>query len=181
MRTLRFLAASLFLFLPVAALAAHDFGAQAQFLETTFPFPVASLVGGFFATVVMSLSIMLLRTAVGIHMNIPLMLGSMMVPGASNPWQQRVGMTTHLVIGSLWGLVFGFLLEFHIFFQEISVLNGILFAFFPWISMMLVIMPMSKRGLFGLKEDNRVWIATLIGHIAYGAALNLFIPLIFFG
>ncbi|MBI2462987.1 MAG: hypothetical protein HYV65_02005 [Candidatus Spechtbacteria bacterium] len=143
------------------------------------PFLFEYLISGFFATVVMTLSVFFLRNLLGIHLNIPVMLGSMILPGAAEQWHRRIGMTSHLLIGSVLGLIFGLLVYNKILFYEFTLLNCIGFAILSWLVMMAVLMPISGRGLWGFKQHEHVWVASLAGHVIYGGALYTFHYLLF--
>ena len=158
--------------------AVSNLDAQAQIIGADFPFLVAAVLTGFFATVLMTITIMLIRVIGHVHMSMPLMLGSMVFPNAGMAWQRRIGMTMHLMIGSFYGLVFGLFLQNEIFF-ELSGLSGVIFGLILWAFMMVVVLPMRGMGFFGMAGDKRVWVTALVGHLVYGISLVFLLPLIF--
>jgi len=84
----------------------------------------------------------------------------------------------HLMIGSFYGFVFGFLVQNEIFF-ELSGISGVIFGLILWSFMMIIILPMRGLGFFGLARDKRIWVAALLGHLVYGISLVFLLPLIF--
>ena len=160
------------------SLAVNTLDAQAQVIGSDFPFLVAAVITGFFATVLMTITVMLIRVIGNVHMSMPLMLGSMMLANAPMAWQRRIGMTMHLMIGSLYGLVFGLLLQNELFF-DLSGLSGVIFGLILWSFMMVVVLPMRGLGFFGMAGDKRIWAVALAGHLVYGLSLVFLLPLIF--
>jgi len=79
------------------AFAVNALDAQVQVIGADFPFLVAAVITGFFATVLMSITVMIVRVIGNVHMSMPLMLGSMVVANASQVWQRRIGMMMHLM------------------------------------------------------------------------------------
>lgn len=170
----------IFIFLtPLVAFAAHDLMAQAQVVGADFAFPVASLITGFFATAVMTGSVILLHFVGKIGVSIPLMLGMMMLRKFPQPWQVRVGLMAHLALGSIFGLLFGYLLQNHYLFSQINGFSGILFGLLLWLFMMAVVLPAGRFGFFAMKVDHRLLIATFAGHVIYGLSFAYILPVIF--
>lgn len=152
---------------------------QAQLSGVTFSLPVAVVISGFFATVVMILVMIFLQLITKTKMSIPLMLGNMILPGGSEKDKRTIGTTLHLLTGSVWGFVFGMLFQSGWLPDLNIILNGLFFGLALWLLLMLVSLPMMRKGLFGRSINNKVWIFTLIGHIAYGLFLGFIFPLIF--
>lgn len=152
---------------------------QAQLSGVTFSLSVAAVISGFFATVVMILVMIFLQLGTKTTMSIPLMLGKMVFPGASEKDKRTIGTTLHLLVGSVWGFVFGMLFQSG-WLPEISIIvNGLLFGLALWFLLMLVSLPMMRKGLFGKNISNKLWIFTLVGHLVYGVFLGFIFPLIF--
>ena len=158
--------------------AVNTLDAQAQIIGADFPFLVAAALTGFFATVLMTITIMLIRVVGNVHMSIPLMLGSMVFPNAGMAWQRRIGMTMHLMIGSLYGLVFGLFVQNELFF-DLNGLSGMIFGVILWSFMMFVVLPMRGLGFFGMAGDKRIWVTVLVGYLVYGISWVFLLPLIF--
>ena len=144
----------------------------------TFSFLVAAVITGFFATVLMTITVMVIRTVTHVHMSMPLMLGSMMAPHSPDAWKRRIGMMMHLGIGSFYGFVFGLLIQKEIFF-DLTILSGVIFALILWMIMMVMVLPMRGMGFFGFARDKRISVAALIGHLVYGISFVVLLPLIF--
>ena len=164
---------------PFSAFAAHDLMEQALVVGADFSFPVAALITGFFATAVMTASVMLLHFVGKIGVSIPLMLGMMVSPKASQPWQVRFGLLAHLALGSVFGLLFGYLLQSHYVFSQSNGLSGVLFGFLLWLFMMAVVLPAGRFGFFAMKVDHRLLLATFVGHVIYGLSFAYILPIIF--
>jgi len=144
----------------------------------TFSFLVAAVITGFFATVLMTMTVMVVRVVGNVHMSMPLMLGSMMLPDAADAWKRRIGMMMHLGIGSFYGFVFGLLIQKEIFF-DLTILSGVIFGLILWMIMMVMVLPMRGMGFFGFAGDKRVSAAALLGHLVYGISFVVLLPLIF--
>lgn len=158
--------------------AVNTLDAQVQIIGADFPLFVAAIITGFFATVLMTITIMFIRVVGNVHMSIPLMFGSMMFPRIGDIWQRRIGMTMHLIIGSFFGFVFGLLIQKELLFN-LSGLSGATFGLILWVIMMVVMLPIAGYGFFGLAKDRRIWIAALVGHLIYGVSFVFLFPLIF--
>lgn len=146
----------------------------------TFPYLVACLLAGFFATVVMMLATYLLRYLFKSRVDIPHILGDIVAPGAHVVWRFRLGMAMQLFIGSVWGFIFGLLTQHRILSLDVNIQSALVFSLLPWLFMMLVDLPLDKEGIFGIRKDTKISIVTLCGHIVYGLALVALIPLLFF-
>lgn len=146
----------------------------------TFPYLIACLLAGFFATVIMMLATYLLRYLFKSRVDIPHMLGDIIAPTAHVVWRLRLGMATQLFIGAVWGFVFGLLTQHRIFSLDVNIQSALVFSLLPWFFMMLVDMPLDKEGAFGIRKDAKISVVTLCGHIVYGLMLVPLIPLLFF-
>ncbi len=124
------------------------------------------IVAGLVATVVLSM-IMVAKGMMGLmpELNVIAMLSSML--GAS----PAVGWVMHFAIGVLvWGLAFEIVLK--ILPGTSVVAKGISFGIAAWILMMLMVMPMTGAGLFGLNMGMMAPLMTLMLHAIYGAVLG---------
>ena len=126
------------------------------------------VVAGFGATFVVS-ALMVAQTALGIFSQVDMIhllsaaLGTPDGPGAA--W------VLHFVIGSLaWGSLFAWIEP------RLSGIShtrrGIFFGVLAWLVMMLLFMPATGGGLFGLQFTALVPIVTLVLHVIYGTVLG---------
>ncbi len=129
------------------------------------------LIAGFIATVVLS-AIMILKSIMGVmpDVNAIKMMAGMI--------SQKTGMTNtlpiawimHFIIGTVvWGGGFSIIQSA---LPGSSIVKGIVFGVGAWLIMMLVVMPMTGEGLFGLNIGPHATLATLMLHIVYGAVLG---------
>lgn len=77
------------------------------------------------------------------------------------------GIVVHIVGGTIVGMVYAYVMK------SISVRSGILFMLSFWLFMMVVGMPISGRGLFGLNDGFIMPVATFSLNLIFGAALGL--------
>ena len=125
------------------------------------------IVAGFAATVVLSM-IMVAKGMMGLmpELNVIAMLASMMNVAP------LVGWVIHFMIGVIgWGV--GFAIVFKVLPGSSNLTKGINFGVAAWYLMMLVVMPMTGVGLFGLKMGMMAPVMTLTLHAIYGAVLGL--------
>jgi len=123
-------------------------------------------IAGLAATVVLSM-IMVAKGMMGLMpgLNVIAMLSSM--AGAV----PAVGWVMHFAIGALvWGLAFVAMLKFLPGSSNIA--KGVSFGVAAWIMMMLIVMPMTGAGLFGLNMGMMAPVMTLMLHAIYGAVLG---------
>jgi len=112
------------------------------------------IVAGFLATFVLSVLLdpmaMVARTA-----------------GVLSP---TLGWTLHFLIGSvIWGAGFALL---HDLLRGPSWLRGIAFGIVSWIVVVLVILPLTRLGLFGVEIGLAASVAMLLVHMIYGTVLG---------
>ncbi|WP_163647951.1 DUF6789 family protein [Modicisalibacter sp. 'Wilcox'] len=131
------------------------------------------LVAGFVATVVLS-AIMVMKASMGLMPNLdPIhMLVQMMHSRLGLPATPILGWIMHFVIGTvLWGGLFSLLVSF--IPAKSFVAKGIIFATGAWLLMMLIPMPMSGAGLFGIHIGPMAPVMTLILHWIWGIVLGV--------
>lgn len=106
--------------------------------------------------------------------DMPFLFGQLVDWGKPEPRHTArvMGRYLHLTTGAFWGLLFGWLVGKQFFFVEFTVASGILFSIIPWLFLMLVFMPLAKKGFFGVKISGYQWILSLLLHFAYGAILG---------
>lgn len=106
--------------------------------------------------------------------DIPLMLGRVIDWGKPEPKKvaRVMGSGLHLATGALWGLIFGVLVQNSILFSKFGIMEGILFAILPWLFFLVVLLPLAKGGLFGLKIDKYHWLWAIPMHIVFGMVLG---------
>ena len=133
---------------------------------------ISSMIAGFFATIVLSL-LMLMKQAMGLmpELNPITMLSSMAHMKMGMPDSMVVGWMAHFMIGTfVWGLAFSLL--YNLLPGRCSMIKGIAFSVLAWFLMMILPMPMSGAGLFGLNLGIMVPIMTLGMHFVWGAVLG---------
>ena len=125
------------------------------------------LIGGFAATVVITLMMYFgARMMLGAPMDIAGELGAML----GLPWP--VGMAIHFALGTV---VFSYIYSFiGNRLPGPNVVGGVLWGILLWVVAMLVTSPMMGKGFFmgGIPAA----MASLLGHVAYGAVLALIVP-----
>lgn len=77
------------------------------------------------------------------------------------------GILMHLIEGTVIGIAYVYLIK------SPGLMSGVLFMLSIWLFLMLVGMPISGRGLFGLSEGFIMPAATLSLHLIFGAAMGL--------
>lgn len=140
------------------------------------------LIAGVLSAFVMSVGRIIAHKYIPKFPDMPLLVGRLLDLGKPEPESvvRIFGNYQHLGMGALWGLLFGTLVDKQFFFAEFNIIQGVIFAFIPWLFLMLVLMPMAKRGPFGLKISGYWWLASLALHIVYGAMLGLLLSLFIF-
>lgn len=125
------------------------------------------LIGGFAATIVITLMMYFgARMMLGAPMDIAAELGAMM----GLPWP--VGMAIHFVLGTL---MFSYAYVFvGTRLPGPGVVRGVLWGILLWVVAMLMTSPMMGKGLFMGAAPAAM--ASLLGHVAYGAVLGLIVP-----
>mgnify|MGYP005861573707 CR=1 FL=1 len=128
----------------------------------------AGILAGLIATAVLSV-LMMLKGMMGMmpDLNVIAMIAGMMGVGA------MVGWVVHFVIGAVYGAIFAQVLDTPE--TGTAALRGIALGVIAWLVMMIVIMPMTGNGLFGMAMPSGMMIpvATLVLHIIFGAVLGL--------
>ncbi|MBI1938938.1 MAG: hypothetical protein HYS25_12575 [Ignavibacteriales bacterium] len=130
----------------------------------------STLVAGLIATVAMT-AFTFMAPLMGFEMNIPQMLaGTMGAP-------LIVGWMAHFMVGLVLAIIYAaiFLAAIN---KEANFKNGALFGILPWLLAQLMVMPMMSlmsggsfvSGLFS--GSLLIAIASLMGHLLYGAALG---------
>lgn len=106
--------------------------------------------------------------------DMPLILSRILDWGKPEPERvaRVLGSCAHLIMGSLWGFLYGILVDKQIFLLEFSVVQGMIFGLIPWLFLMTVVMPILGKGLFALKINKYQWLAGLVLHLIYGSVLG---------
>jgi len=106
--------------------------------------------------------------------DMPLILGQLIDFGKpeSRPTARIMGRYLHLTLGALWGLAYGLLVQQQLFFVEFTPVSGLIFAILPWLFLMVVLMPLTGSGFFGVKISGYRWLTALILHFIYGLVLG---------
>jgi hypothetical protein len=125
------------------------------------------MLAGLVATLVLS-AVMLLKSSMGLWPELNLVrlltnLGSIQTVAA---WMD------HFIVGVVvWGLMFG---AFDALWESRAYwLKGLLFGVFAWLLMMILFMPLTKTGFFGVKIGPAAIYVTLGYHLIYGLVLGL--------
>ncbi len=88
-----------------------------------------------------------------------------------------IGRYAHLLMGALWGLLYGILVDQQFFFLEFNVVQGMIFSLIPWLVLMTIVMPALKQGFFASKINKYQWLAGLFLHLLYGAVLGFLLSI----
>jgi hypothetical protein len=124
------------------------------------------LISGFIATAVLS-AMMLMKQQMGV---MPALDPIGMISAMAGATTRAVGWIGHFVIGSVfWGVGFAIVSGF---LPGPYWLRGILFALGAWLLMMLVLMPMTDAGIFGLRLGMMAPAMTLALHVVFGVVLG---------
>lgn len=126
-----------------------------------------AMIAGLIATLVLT-AVMLIKASMGLWPELNLIrllvnLGSIQTVAA---WMD------HFIIGVvIWGLMFG---AFDAMWESRAYwLKGIIFGVFGWFLMMLLFMPATKAGFFGVKIGPNAIYVTLGYHLIYGIVLGV--------
>lgn len=127
----------------------------------------SGILAGLAATIVLS-ALMVLKGMMGMMPDVDVIatLARMMGAGAVMGW------IAHVLIGAAYGLIFAAV------FDDTEVDRatgrGVLLAVLGWLVMMILVMPMTGNGLFGLamRLGATVPVATLVLHVIFGAVLG---------
>ena len=125
------------------------------------------IVAGLIATAILS-CVMWLKAWLGLlpQVNVIAMLATLV----SGPlW---FGWLAHFVIGAvLWGMLFA--LTYPYIPGRTTLVQSLVFAVGAWLAMMILLMPATGAGLFGLGIGMSAPIATLILHLLWGAVFGV--------
>jgi len=125
------------------------------------------IVAGLIATIVLS-ALMLLKGMMGMmpDLDVIAMIAGMM--GAS----ALIGWIAHFMIGAIYGLVFSQVAGHGT--TGATVARGVGLGIAGWLVMMIVLMPMTGGGVFGMAMPSgmMVPVATLMLHVIFGAVLG---------
>jgi uncharacterized membrane protein YagU involved in acid resistance len=125
------------------------------------------MLAGLVATVVLS-ALMLLKASMGLWPELNLVrllinLGSIQLVAA---WMD------HFIVGVIvWGMLFGALDS--MWESRAYWLKGLVFGVFAWLLMMILFMPLTKAGFFGVKIGPPAIYVTLGYHLIYGLVLGV--------
>jgi hypothetical protein len=124
-------------------------------------------LGGFAATLAITMMMYLIAPMMGLNMDIAQMLGSML--GGS--WW--AGMLMHFMLGTVvFPLAYSFVL-YH-FLPGSPVVKGITFGAALWLVAQIVVMPMMGAGFFSSNAGGMMAsIGSLMGHLLFGSVLGL--------
>ena len=131
-----------------------------------------TLTAGFAATVVLS-ACQVVAHAVGLLPAFDLIglianIVSFVTGGTPNP---IAGWAVHFFIGTiLWGIAYAFA-ESNL--PGPPAVRGMVFAAGAWLVMMIIVMPITGTGMFGLSLGPSVPIAVLMLHLIFGATLGV--------
>jgi hypothetical protein len=128
----------------------------------------AGIAAGLIATAVLSL-LMIVKGMMGVMpgLNVIAMLAATMGTGTTMGW------VAHFVIGIGYGVVFSRFSQGGDMTK--AALKGIVLGIVGWTAMMILLMPMMGKGLFGVEIASDLLIvplATLMLHVIFGAVLG---------
>jgi hypothetical protein len=137
------------------------------------------LIAGVIASFVMSIGRAFAHKYIPNFPDMPLLLSRIVDWGKPEPEKvaRIMGRYLHHTTGALWGLLFGTLVDRQFFFAEFNIVQGVIFAIIPWLTMVLVLVPLVGRGFFGLKISAYWWLKSLVLHAVYGAVLGFMLSL----
>jgi len=146
-------------------------------MSTTSDLVINGIISGFLGAVAMLILMMVGRKMNLSPMDLPSSLGKMIIKGKKegDSTVRKAGIAMHLIIGSLWGLLFVFLTPFY---QFGLVPAGLMFGVAIWLLMQIIALPMMGAGFFGSKFGMKVPIMSLIMHLVYGLVLVFFVQAI---
>ncbi|WP_017930480.1 DUF6789 family protein [Robiginitomaculum antarcticum] len=127
---------------------------------------IKGMIAGFIATLVLS-AIMVMKSMMGLmpELDVAAMLAGMLGGSIALGWLM------HFVIGTVaWGG--GFALIYKLIPSGNSIIKGIVFGLAVWLIMMVVMMPMAEKGLFGMDLGIMAPVMTMMLHIIFGGVLG---------
>ena len=123
------------------------------------------LAAGFIATLVLSM-MMVIKSMIGLmpQLDVIAMLSGMLGVSAVIAW------VVHFLIGTVcYGIAIGLLSRMQ---GKPAVMLGLILGVIGWLIMMIVLMPMAGKGLFGMQIGIMAPIMTLMLHLIFGAVLG---------
>lgn len=123
------------------------------------------LAAGFIATLVLSM-MMVIKSMIGLmpQLDVIAMLSGMLGVSAVIAW------VVHFLIGTVcYGIAIGLLSRMQ---AKPAVMLGLILGVIGWLIMMIVLMPMAGKGLFGMQIGIMAPIMTLMLHLIFGAVLG---------
>jgi hypothetical protein len=139
-------------------------GTKAQKLATTRPNIGRAILGGFVGTPAMSALMYTVAPLMGVRVDIADLLGSML-----GGW--TLGMIAHIINGSILFPLLYVLLAAR-FLPGPPVGKGSAFGGGLWLVSQFVVMPMMGAGVFSSHLGPTAALASLLGHLVYGALLG---------
>lgn len=123
-----------------------------------------AILGGFVATPAMTVLMYTVAPLIGVRVDIAEMLGSVL-----GGWTW--GLIMHIINGSiLFPLVYGFVASR--FLPGPPTSKGVRFGIVLWLMSQLFVMPIMGAGFFSIHLGVMAVIASLLGHLVYGALLG---------
>ena len=130
------------------------------------------MLASFAGTIVLS-AIMIMKKLTGMvpEMNPIADLAGIAHNLLGTPVVPPVGWVLHFAIGIfVWGILFTILRST---LPGSNLIKGLIFSIGAWLLMMIVFLPVSGQGLFGMKFGMVVPVMALMLHLVYGAVLGL--------
>jgi hypothetical protein len=130
------------------------------------------LAAGLVATAAVSVA-MALKSMLGVLVEADLIR---LVSAAFNllfgtPHTPALGWLLHVLVGVVWGLAFAWICDR--LPGRSGAVRGIVFALWPWLAMMLVLMPIAGAGWFALALGPLAMAWLLLLHLLFGAVLGM--------
>jgi hypothetical protein len=123
------------------------------------------ILAGFIATLVLS-ALMIMKTMMGLmpQLDVIAMLSGMLGVSSAIAW------IVHFAIGTLgYGITIALLARS---LPSSAIVTGLILGTAGWLVMMVVLMPMAGKGLFGMNLGIMAPIMTLMLHLIFGAVLG---------
>ena len=133
---------------------------------------IKGMIAGFVATVALS-ALMVIKKMMGVMPELdPVgMISTMAAQKMQTEPNIVIGWVMHFIIGSImWGGAFAVLNNFLPSNNQVT--KGIIFGIGAWLIMMVIPMPMSGAGLFGMNLGMMAPVMTLVLHIIFGVVLG---------
>ena len=137
---------------------------KAQKLATVRPNIGRAILGGFVGTPAMSALMYTVAPLIGVRVDIADVLGTML-----GGW--TLGMIAHVINGSIIFPLLYVLVAAH-FLPGPPVVKGLAFGGGLWLVSQFVVMPMMGAGVFSSHLGPTAALASLLGHLVYGALLG---------